>query len=111
MKLKLMSALSIFMLATACSADKEEMMKQEPPKTQVKFAENVLPIFTKECGFCHGNTNPRKGISLTNHAQISTNADIAYAAIVDGSMPPSGPLSAEQKAIIKAWIDGGKKND
>jgi hypothetical protein len=111
LKIALLSPL-FFMLS--CSADKEDVVKPnpDPPATEVKFSTQVLPIFQNSCAGCHINTNPPNGISLTNYAQISANATAAYNAIQADRMPKGGPaLSAAQKALIKTWIDEGKKNN
>lgn len=111
LKIALLSSLS---LAFSCSADKEEVVTPppNPPAAEVKFSTQVLPIFTTSCAGCHGVTNPPNGVSLTNYAQISANATAAYNAIQSNYMPKNGtPLSASQKALIKAWIDAGKKDN
>lgn len=106
--------LSSLPLIFSCSADKEDIVKPnpDPPATEVKFSTQVLPIFQTSCAGCHINTNPPNGISLTTYAQISANATAAYNAIQADRMPKGGPaLSAAQKSLIKAWIDGGKKDN
>ncbi len=111
LKIALLSSLS---LALGCSADKEDVVTPppNPPAAEVKFSTQVLPIFTASCAGCHGATNPSGGISLTTYAQISANATAAYSAIQADRMPKGGPaLSATQKALIKAWIDAGKKDN
>ncbi|MCH5719698.1 c-type cytochrome [Niabella hibiscisoli] len=101
-------------LVLSCSADKEDVVTPppNPPAAEVKFSTQVLPIFQTSCSGCHGVTNPPNGISLTSFAQISANATAAYNAIQADRMPKGGPaLSATQKALIKAWIDAGKKDN
>ncbi len=101
-------------LVLSCSADKEDVVTPppNPPAAEVKFSTQVLPIFQTSCGGCHGVTNPPNGISLTTFTQISANATAAYNAIQADRMPKGGPaLSATQKALIKAWIDAGKKDN
>ena len=98
-----------------------------PPATQgpgrVDFGRDVQPIFRDHCYSCHGPDQQMNGFRLDRRADAlrgggQTNIGPGNA---DGSrlyhrligtrfgaqMPPTGPLSADQIATVKAWIDQG----
>lgn len=67
-------------------------------------------IFTPYCISCHGNSG---GVNLETYASaVSSLNQIENAVVVQKSMPPSGPLSAANQALIQAWVNaGGPEND
>jgi len=90
---------------------------------RVDFGRDVQPILRDHCYSCHGPDQQMNGFRLDRRADAmrgggQTNIGPGNA---DGSrlyhrlistkfgpqMPPSGPLTADQTAIIKAWIDQG----
>lgn len=88
--------------------------------TELCFERDVLPIFVSNCAMsgCHDAGTAEDGFVLTNYATI-TNRGIKpgnakdskiWESIDENEMPPKHPLTSEQKAIIKAWIDDGAKN-
>lgn len=105
-------------------------------KEAVDFEKQIWPIFEKRCIECHatlhtgpdGKTKkPKGGVTLDSRDGISTSKkgkvivakkpddSLLYAAITlaaddEDRMPPpkkGEPLSAEQTALIKKWIEGG----
>ena len=90
---------------------------------RVDFGRDVQPIFRDHCYGCHGPDQQMNGFRLDRRADAmrgggQTNIGPGNA---DGSrlyhrligttfgpkMPPSSPLTADQIAIVKAWIDQG----
>lgn len=88
----------------------------------IYFEQDVLPIFIQSCTTpgCHNvPTDANDEIQLTDHASITDDhhfADILEA-ITDNDpedvMPPDSmpPLTAEQIAIIQAWMNAGAPNN
>jgi hypothetical protein len=92
---------------------------------QVDFARDVEPVLHTRCYMCHGASVQMNGLRLDrkeaalqgSHAgPVIVPGDSAASSIIeritsdkDGyRMPPSGaPLTPQQTAVIKAWIDGG----
>ena len=92
----------------ACG-DKGALDSPVPPEAgAVSFSTDIVPLLAKSCA-CHV-TGPI-GPSLSNYRNVLSVADISNAAIQAGSMPPTGPLSAEDKALFQSWIDAGKPNN
>src|SRR5436189_3309234 len=89
----------------------------------VDFGRDVQPIFRDHCYSCHGPDQQMNGFRLDRRADALRgggqtnigpgNADGSrlYHRLVDtkfgAQMPPTGPLSSDQIATIKAWIDQG----
>lgn len=106
-------------LLCACAIG-EGFAGQVPAK--VDFGRDVLPIFRQNCIQCHGPSQQMNGMRLDRRSSVFM---IGRRRVVPGSiensflysrltgtefgmqMPPSGPLSAEQIATIKAWIEQG----
>lgn len=99
------------------------------PSTPVDFERQIRPIFTAHCGDCHGAEAEEGGLRLHRQADAMTGGNrgavikpgnsaesllIRYVSGEDPEifMPPkdSGdPLSAEQIALLRSWIDQGAK--
>lgn len=93
----------------------------------VDFVLHVKPIFEATCIACHGPDKDKGDFRLDNH-EDAMNSDIAIIpddaessdivwlveldADDDDVMPPEGkapPLTAEQKLILRDWVDQGAK--
>lgn len=87
----------------------------------VSFAETIAPIFSKRCLACHNARTAKGRYNMETFAAIvkggesgealepgDADASTLFALIEDGSMPKDAdPLTAEQIAAIKLWIDTG----
>jgi hypothetical protein len=104
----------------------------EPPRptrlyTPIDFDRDVKPIFAKHCYSCHGPDKQRYGLRLDRKADALKGGDSGPAVVAgksgeslllhlvsgkdtDRVMPPKGdPLTVDQIATLKAWIDQGAK--
>lgn len=97
------------------------------PPSDIDFTRDVLPILQKSCYRCHGEAKQRSELRLDSREAILKGGDSGPAAIPgksaesllirlvsndepDRFMPDEGdPLTREQIATLKAWIDGGLK--
>ncbi len=95
------------------------------PAKSVSFAADVKPIFSKYCADCHLNGSAKGGFALDstdtalqegrNGARIvagdSANSNLLHRVKGDPGvkkMPPKGEsMSADEIAVIAAWIDQG----
>ena len=92
----------------------------------VDFARDVQPILVERCHECHGAQKQKNGYRLDRKAEALHGGDSGKPAIVPGRssasplfqritshdkdelMPPKGqPLTTNQIALLKAWIDAG----
>jgi hypothetical protein len=87
---------------------------------EICFTRDVLPIFQNNCAIsrCHDGGGGESGRALDNYTSISrtvvprnTGASSSYKAIIatwgENKMPPSQPLSLENRIIIRLWIEQG----
>jgi mono/diheme cytochrome c family protein len=99
-------------------------------KTGVTYAADIKPIFEKSCFKCHGPEKQKaklrvdsleavkKGgedgdiLSVGNSEKSRLVHSIARILDEDENMPPEGkgdPLTKDQVALVRAWIDQGAK--
>jgi ankyrin repeat protein len=97
-----------------------------PPAATIKidYEKHVKPILAAKCHSCHGEDVQQSGLRLDKRQNAMRGGD--YGVVInsgnsaasklikrvvsgDGGMqmPPSGPLSAEEIGILRAWIDQG----
>jgi len=72
----------------------------------------VKSVVTGSCASsgCHASPSNSGGLNLQSDASIVSNGSrIKSQAVDQGTMPPSGPLAAADKAVITAWISAGGK--
>lgn len=128
-----MLAVGILLLNTGCS----EQAESEPPpgtipapaqRDGITFAANIKPIFNGACVECHGEKKQKAGLRLDSHEAALKGSDegaifeagksedsrlihsIARVGEEDHWMPPidnGKPLTLDQIALIRAWIDQG----
>jgi mono/diheme cytochrome c family protein len=112
-----------------------DLSKLPPPASQqgVTYAANIKPIFEKSCTECHGEKRAKGHLRLDSLAAVLRGGEdgkvikpgdsaesvlvhnVAHAGDPDDYMPPPknkagiGPLTTEQIALVRAWIDEGAK--
>ena len=108
-----------------------DVTKLPPPaaKKDVTFAKDIKPMFEKACFNCHGEEKQKAKLRVDSVEAIlkgSENGKIVEVGKSDKSslvhtvaglvedmmMPPEGkadPLTKEQIALLRAWIDQGAK--
>jgi hypothetical protein len=138
MLLPYLSVFGAFFLALnlrAADAPKVDLSKLPPPaaKKDVTFAKDIKPIFDKSCTRCHGGDKPKGDLRLesletaikgSEHGKVIQPGKSAESKLViavaqvgdpDDHMPPPKnranipPLTKDQVALIRAWIDQGAK--
>jgi ankyrin repeat protein len=92
---------------------------------EVDFARDVQPLFKAHCVKCHGQKVQKNGFRLDRRSDAmrggtspmiaprNSQASRLYLKLIGNQegpqMPPDGTMSAEEIAVIKAWIDQGAK--
>ncbi len=93
-----------------------------PAAGQVSFSRDVSPIFESRCVICHGET---QGLYLTDYQSVmrgSVNGPVVIPGnpqrsrlvqmVRPGQMPYGGPpLTADEIAVIVAWVADGAPNN
>jgi hypothetical protein len=92
---------------------------------RVDFRRSVLPLLAQRCFPCHGDDRHEAGLRATARATLLTGGESGPAIVPgrseesllvrlasglepDRRMPPEGdPLTAEQVAVLREWIDQG----
>ncbi len=86
----------------------------------VDFDRVIAPILSKHCLECH-NASDRKGkLDLSSAASVLRQQkplivsgkpaeSVLWEKVADDEMPPKKPLSADEKAALKNWIEQGAK--
>lgn len=119
----------LFFTLAACSSAAELDVSKLPPSAAkpVDFAADIQPIFEQSCLRCHGPERPKSRFQLDNRESAlkggSQGVDIipgdsAKSPLIhhvarldaDMAMPPADqgdPLTTEQVALLRAWIDQG----
>jgi uncharacterized lipoprotein NlpE involved in copper resistance len=78
------------------------------------FATVISPIIQTKCSGssnCHGTGSVKGPGALVTWAQINAAAAGVKSAVVGGTMPPRGPLAAEQIQAINCWVNAGAPNN
>src|SRR5277367_451911 len=94
------------------------------PPEKIDFAKDVRPLLEQKCFGCHGEDVQQSGLRLDKRQNAMRGGDYGPVIIPgksaesklirrvingDGAlqMPPTGPLSAEEISLLRAWIDQG----
>ena len=116
------------LLLAACDNDKVD--PGDPVvKDNVSFALDIQPILTAECATCHNPTEVepdfREGMAYASFEELIDHGDVIpgdaegselvemleFRSEDGNSMPPAGPLTPTEIALIKKWIDEGVKDN
>lgn len=76
--------------------------------TPPTYTGQIAPLLSANCTVCHTGTGASGGVRLDTYTAASNNASKALTAMQAGRMPPAGPLSAGQIALLADWIAAGK---
>jgi mono/diheme cytochrome c family protein len=115
-----LTAVVAVVLSTAIPA-----LAADPPSAEQTefFEKHVRPLLVEQCVSCHGPKKQRAGLRLDTAEGLKKGADegpVVVAGEPDKSsliqavrrkgeypMPPDKPMSAEQVAVLEAWVKGG----
>lgn len=136
MRIHLLFLAFIAALLAGCSQKAESTpspgtMPSVAAKEGVTFAADIKPLLDKSCINCHGPKKQKAGLRLDSlEATVHGSDDgpvfevgksefslmisnVARLGIVDNWMPPvddkHAPLTQEEIALVRAWIDQGAK--
>jgi len=91
---------------------------QAAPDAVKHFDKHVAPIFAANCLSCHSGPKPKGDLDLSTLKSTldavviepgKPGESFLWEEIESDSMPPKHPLSDEDKAVIKQWIEDGAK--
>jgi uncharacterized membrane protein len=109
----LLSIVTVMGIAFACSKSEDSNPIPGPIETTAgpKFLA-VKSLISGSCALsgCHISPANTGGINFESNASIVSNGSRIKTRVVDlGTMPPTGQLSAADKAIVSDWINAGGK--
>ncbi|MBT6158185.1 MAG: DUF1553 domain-containing protein [Planctomycetaceae bacterium] len=92
-------------------------------KGELTFEKDILPIIRAKCIRCHAGVDPKAGLNLTSPSSLLTGGNsgaalriraaessLLYEKVSSDKMPPVGQkLTAEEKGLIRKWINDGAK--
>ena len=122
-KIKIFVTATLFILSilmvNGCRYDKAEILNSSISApvncatSPAKFRADILPLITSKCATpnCH-DTQASGGVVLQTYAEISAAKDRIYErAVVEKSMPQSGPLQPAAINLLKCWINNGAQDN
>lgn len=91
----------------------------------VSFETQILPILQNKCSECHGNENPEVRLTVINYEELMQGSEFGVIVnpgdpttsymiemIETQDMPQDGePVTSEELALIKLWIEEGALNN
>lgn len=125
------AALTAALVATAGEPKVPDLTKlpAAAAKKGVTFAKDIKPIFEKSCVKCHGPEKAKGDLRVDTLEGVLKGSEHGKAVVAgktdkspllwsvarldeDSAMPPEGkadPLSKDQVALVRAWIEQGAK--
>jgi len=130
-KTSILLGIALSMIISSQAADPDIKKLPAPAaKTGITFDSDIKPIFEKSCFKCHGPEKQKAKLRVDSLAAVKKGGEdgdilsvgkseksrlvhsVARILDEDENMPPEGkgdPLSKDQVALIRAWIDQGAK--
>jgi len=75
------------------------------PLFAAELGSAATEILQRRCLACHNAKVKTAGLDLSTRGVVPLHR--LWERVEKGQMPPSGPLSADEKATLRAWIDAG----
>jgi mono/diheme cytochrome c family protein len=83
----------------------------DAPATAVSFKTQILPLLKANCVSCHGPTAQNMGVRVDTYANVKASLQSVTDVLVNGGMPPSGPLPDADRQLFQTWVDQGALNN
>ena len=110
-KIILISGVLLMFFSVSCSSDSDDDdIIIDPPPTTITYTNTIRGIVSGNCTTCHGNPPTNSApMSLTTYDNVKNAVQNRglITRIENGTMPPTGNLSASQIQNFKTWQAGG----
>jgi mono/diheme cytochrome c family protein len=114
---RIVGHVSLLLLASACSSHSDPPAADAAatcpndlpaacPATVPSYKDQVAFIFDVHCNTCHGSGGTAEDRLLTDYANVYRQRSSVLNQIYNCHMPPESerPLTAEQRAVLLAWL-------
>lgn len=98
-------------LAGAVEVSRDTPAGKGDAAAAVSFKTQILPMLKTNCVSCHGPTLQNSGIRVDTYANVSANLAAVTDVLVNGGMPPTGPLPDDDRQLFQTWVDQGALNN
>ena len=98
-------------LAGAVEVARDTSTAQSDVAASVSFKTQILPMLQANCVSCHGPTKQNSGVRVDTYANVSANLAAVTDVLVNGGMPPTGPLPDADRQLFQTWVDQGALNN
>jgi len=117
MSLRLFTLILLAIVAAGALSPRGRADEQAP--AIVDFDRQIAPLLVTRCLACHCGAAPDGGLSLVDAAAAAkggergpalepgTTESLLWQRVAGDEMPPDHPLQAEEKALLRAWLDAG----
>lgn len=112
--MKKMGLLALLGISCLLSCSKNKTTANIDCTTSKSFATDVLPVIQSSCSYsssCHATGSTKGPGALVSYAQIYSVRTSIRSAVISGSMPENGSLSAAELSAIVCWIDAGASDN
>ena len=111
--------LLVMLLAFGAAAAARNNPAAEPSPPAFDFDRQIAPLLISRCLECHSGASPDGGLSLVDVEGAAKGGEsgpalepgnarsLLLARVESDEMPPEQPLSDDEKAILRAWIERG----
>lgn len=88
-----------------------ESTPAKPIDETITYEGHVKTIMTKHCTSCHGTSQAKGGLRLSNYNEVKASSSRSDSRMNNASnpMPPAGLISAQERAVFTKWIKDGLK--
>ena len=77
----------------------------------VSFKTQIQPLLKTNCTSCHGATVQNMNVRVDTYANVKASLSDVTDLLVNGGMPPAGPLSDADIQLFQSWVDQGALNN
>jgi len=88
-----------------------------PPRARVMRPQpsasrrRIEPLLKTNCTSCHGATVQNMNVRVDTYANLKASLSDVTDLLVNGGMPPAGPLSDADIQLFQSWVDQGALNN
>jgi hypothetical protein len=94
-------------LAVSPDTSRDTATGKSDAAANVSFKTQIEPLLKANCTSCHGATVQNMNVRVDTYANLKASLSDVTDLLVNGGMPPAGPLSDADIQLFQAWVDQG----